>query len=113
MSHNTKEFNEKADRFTQEYKDQRIALEKCLQSKVNDDINFVCQKPKSAYLEGVAQIFCKQQYDTAVKCQKGAGDRWASDCFDQNVAFGQCTDQVLRKLYIYNIETSRKNPNNV
>jgi hypothetical protein len=113
MSHNTKEFNLQADRFSKEYNTQRIALENCLQSKVNDDINFVCQKQKSAYLEGVALIFCKPQYDTAVKCQKGAAERWASDCFDQNVAFGQCTDQVLRKLYIYNIETSRKNPNNV
>lgn len=113
MSHNTKEFNTLADRFAREYHDQRIALENCLQSRVNDDINFVCQKQKSAYLEGVAQIFCKPQYDAGVKCQKAAGDRWASDCFDQNVAFGQCTDQVLRKLYIYNIETSRKNPNNV
>lgn len=112
MSHNTKEFNDKADRFSSEYRDQRIALEKCLQSKVNDDINFVCQKQKSAYLEGVAQIFCKKEYEAGVKCQKGAKEKWASDCFNENVAFGQCTDQVLRKLYIYNIETSRKDPRN-
>ena len=110
MSFNTKEFNEKASLFSTQYREQRVALEKCLQSRVNDDINFVCQKQKSAYLEGIAKIFCTAEYDAGVKCQKNAGERWASDCFNENVAFGQCTDQVLRKLYVYNIETNQKNP---
>lgn len=112
MSRNTKDFNDKADRFTKEYDAQRIALEKCLESKVNDDINFVCRQQKSAYLTGVATIFCKKEYDSGVKCQKAAGENWASACFDQNVAFGKCTDETLRKLYIYNIERSRKDPRN-
>jgi hypothetical protein len=111
MSRNTKEFNEKAAVFTKEFDAQRIELEKCLERRVNDDINFVCQKQKSAYLKGVADIFCKREYEAGVKCQKQAGEKWASDCFNENVAFGQCTDQVLRKLYIYNMEHSAKNPN--
>ncbi|KAH9577736.1 hypothetical protein LSM04_001776 [Trypanosoma melophagium] len=110
MSRNTKEFNELADKFTITYDQQRRELEQCLQSRVNDDINFVCQKQKGAYLEGIAKIFCKKEYDAGVKCQKAAGDRWATDCFKENVAFGQCTDTVLKKLYIYNIEHNKKNP---
>lgn len=112
MSHNTKEFNEIASRFAVEYRDQKVALEQCLQSKVNDDINFVCQKQKSAYLEGIAKLFCKKEYDTGVSCQAKAGDKWASDCFNENVAFGQCLDQTLRKLYVYGMETNRKDPRN-
>lgn len=99
-----------ADRFTEEYKVQREALELCLQSRINDDINFVCQKQKSAYLEGIAQIFCKKEYNEGVKCQKAAGEAWATECFKQNVAFGQCTDTVLKKLYVYNLERNKKNP---
>lgn len=111
MSRNTKEFNKQADRFSEEYKAQRVALEQCLQSRVNDDINFVCQRQKSAYLEGIALIFCKKAYEAAVKCQRGAGEKWATDCFKENVAFGQCTDSVLQKMYIYNLEHNQKNPN--
>lgn len=110
MSRLTPEFNKLADTFSAEYNDSRIALEKCLETKVNDDINFVCKKQKEAYLKGIAFVFCKDPYDIAVKCQKAAGERWASDCFQQNVAFGQCADDVLRKLYIYNLEHSQKNP---
>ncbi|GET89577.1 hypothetical protein, conserved [Leishmania tarentolae] len=110
MSRNTKEFNKQADRFAEEYKTQRIALEQCLQSRINDDINFVCQRQKSAYLEGIANIFCKKEYDAGVVCQRAAGDKWASDCFKENVAFGQCTDRVLKQLYVYNLEHNKKNP---
>lgn len=111
MSFNSKDFNKKAIEFADKYNSERLALEQCLRSKVNDDINFVCQKQKSAYLLGVAQVFCKKEYDAGVKCQKDAGDGWASKCFNENVAFGQCTDAALRKLYIYNMETNQKNPN--
>lgn len=110
MSRNTKQFNDLADRFTREYNDQRIALEQCLQSRINDDINFVCQRQKSAYLEGIAHIFCEAEYKAGVKCQQKAGDRWASDCFKENVAFGQCTDRVLKQMYVYNLERNKKNP---
>ncbi|KPI84869.1 hypothetical protein ABL78_6074 [Leptomonas seymouri] len=110
MSRNTKEFNRIADRFAEEYKEQRLALEQCLQSRINDDINFVCQRQKSAYLEGIAQLFCKKEYDAGVKCQKSAGEKWASDCFKENVAFGQCTDRVLKQMYVYNLEHNQKNP---
>jgi len=99
--------------FTSRYANERIALEKCLESKVNDDINFVCKQQRSAYLKGIADMFCKAEYDAGVKCQGGAKEQWASNCFDQNVAFGQCLDQVLRKLYIFNVESSKKNPNAV
>lgn len=109
-SFNTTEFNEKATAFSHKYDAQRIALEKCLESKANDDINFICQKPKSDYLAGLAQTFCKPEYDTALKCQKEAGDAWASKCFQENVKFGQCADIALRRLYIFNIEHSKKNP---
>lgn len=110
MSRLTADFNKLADKFSNEYNQARIDLEKCLETKVNDDINFICKKPKEAYLKGIAFTFCQTQYDTAVTCQKAAGDRWASDCFNQNVAFGQCADEALRKLYIYNMEHSKKNP---
>lgn len=110
MSRNTKEFNKLADRFTLEYEPQRLLLEQCLQSRINDDINFVCQRQKSAYLEGIAQLFCKKEYDAGVKCQKGAGGAWATECFKENVAFGQCTDSVLKKMYIYNLEHNKRNP---
>lgn len=110
MSRNTKEFNQKADKFSAEYQEQKVALEQCLQSRINDDINFVCQKQKSAYLEGIAKIFCSKEYNEGVKCQKKAGDRWATDCFKENVAFGQCTDTTLKKMYVYNLEHNKKNP---
>ncbi|EPY31929.1 hypothetical protein STCU_03094 [Strigomonas culicis] len=111
MSRNSKEFNQKADRFTKEYEVQKNELEQCLQSKINDDINFVCQRQKSEYLKGIALIFCKKEYDAGVACQKRAGDQWASACFKENVAFGQCTDTVLKKMYVYNLEHNKKNPN--
>ncbi|KAG8344474.1 hypothetical protein ERJ75_000247200 [Trypanosoma vivax] len=110
MSRNTKEFNELAAKFSETYEKQRRDLESCLESRVNDDINFVCQQQKSAYLMGIAQTFCRAEYDAGVKCQRSAGERWATDCFKENVAFGQCTDSTLKKLYVYNIETSKKNP---
>ncbi|CBH14009.1 uncharacterized protein TEOVI_000033600 [Trypanosoma equiperdum] len=110
MSRNTKEFNQLADKFSQTYDQQRRDLEQCLQSRVNDDINFVCQRQKGAYLLGIAEVFCSKEYNTGVKCQEKAGERWATDCFQENVAFGQCTDGALKKLYIYNIERSKKNP---
>ena len=110
-SFNTADFNRKADGFVIEYDGARVALEKCLESKVNDDINFVCQKPKSEYLKGIALTFCKSEYELGVKCQKLAETEWASRCFHENVKFGQCVDSVLRKLYIYNLENHKKNPN--
>lgn len=110
MSFNTPDFNAKAAKFAEEYDEKRVALEKCLETKVNDDINFVCQQPKSEYLKGIAVIFCKQEYDTGVKCQKEAGEQWATKCFQENVRFGQCVDGTLRKLYIYNLEHHKKNP---
>jgi hypothetical protein len=112
-SHNTKDFNAKAMKFAEEYAPQREALEKCLETRVNDDINFVCQKPKSEYLKGIATTFCKDDYEAGVKCQKKAGDEWATKCFHENTKFGQCADSALKKLYIYNLENSRKNPNSV
>ncbi len=110
MSRLTKDFNEKAAKFAVEYRDARIALEKCLETKVNDDINFICKNPKSKYLEGIAKTFCLPEYERGVKCQKEAGEKWASACFNENVAFGQCADAALRKMYVYNLEHSQKNP---
>lgn len=111
MSFNAEEFNEKAKKFVVEYKEVRTNLEKCLESRVNDDINFICQKERADYLNAIAQSFCKVEYEFGVKCQKDAGDDWASKCFQQNVRFGQCADGALRKLYIFNLETNQKNPN--
>lgn len=110
MSRNTPEFNKLADRFTEEYKTERLALEQCLQSRINDDINFVCQQQKSAYLKGIALVFCKKEYDAGVKCQRDAGEEWATACFKENVAFGKCSDTVLKKMYVYNLERNKKNP---
>jgi hypothetical protein len=113
MSRLTKDFNEKASTFAAEYYDERMALEKCLESKVNDDINFVCKAPKEKYLKGIAMAFCRPEYDKGVKCQKDAGERWSQDCFSENVAFGQCADSALRKMFVYNLEHNKKNPSNV
>ena len=113
MSRLTKEFNEKAAKFSAEFDDAKQQLEKCLETKVNDDINFVCKGPKERYLKGIATVFCNEQYEAGVKCQKAAGERWSADCFKENVAFGQCADEALRKMYIYNLEHSRKNPDQV
>ena len=110
MSFNTEEFNVKAKAFTARFEEQRIDLERCLESKANDDINFVCAKEKERYLNGVAQTFCKHEYDFAVRCQKDHPDRWASACFTQNTNFGKCADGTLRRLYIFNLETNKKNP---
>ncbi|CAD2221287.1 hypothetical protein AGDE_06731 [Angomonas deanei] len=110
MSRNTKEFNQKADLFSKQYETEKTNLEKCLESKINDDINFVCQKQRSEYLKGIAFIFCKKEYDAAVSCQQKAKEKWASDCFKENVSFGQCTDSVLKKMYVYNLEKNKKNP---
>lgn len=104
------EFQRLATEFSEKHEKQRLALERCLESKVNDDINFICQKPKSDYLLAVADTFCKKEYDDGVKCQKAAGEAWASKCFQENVAFGQCTDLTLKKLYVFNLQRSKKNP---
>merc|ERR1719238_864055 len=110
MSFNTEEFNVKAKAFSARTVEQRVDLEKCLESKANDDINFVCAKEKERYLNAVAQTFCKNEYDFAVRCQKDHPDRWASACFTQNTNFGKCADATLRRLYIFNLENNKKNP---
>eukprot|EP00758_Cryptobia_borreli_P007024 Tbor_TRINITY_DN5236_c2_g4::TRINITY_DN5236_c2_g4_i1::g.16813::m.16813 len=106
----TPEFQAKSKIFYEKYGEEKKALEKCLETKVNDDINFVCREQKSAYLLGLADFFCKEEYDTGVKCQKAAGDAWASKCFNENVKFGQCVDKVLKQLYVYGIISHQKNP---
>jgi hypothetical protein len=110
MSFNTDEFNSKARIFATTYDAERVELEKCLESKVNDDINFVCAKPKEAYLKGVALTFCKSEYDIAVRCQKDHPEKWATACFTTNTNFGKCADATLRRLYIFNLENNKKNP---
>lgn len=110
MSFNTDEFNVKARVFSERYAAERVALEKCLESKANDDINFICQQPKSEYLKAVADTFCQSEYDYAVRCQKDHPTEWATKCFTQNTNFGKCADATLRRLYIFNLETHKKNP---
>jgi hypothetical protein len=109
-SFNTKDFNDKASTFVGKYQHERVELEKCLENKLNDDINFVCQTQKEAYLRGVAQTFCKGEYDFALKCQKESPETWASSCFKLNTDFGQCADAALRRMYIFNLEHNKKNP---
>jgi hypothetical protein len=101
-------FKKNAKIFTEKFREQKDLLEQCLARETGKDINVVCEKQKSEYLFGIAQIFCKKEYDTAVKCQKAAKDEWASECFDQNVSFGQCADSTLKKLYVYNMMHSSK-----
>lgn len=110
MSFNTKEFNKLAGEFNEKYGAEREELEKCLDSKLNADINFVCQEPKSAYLKGIALTFCLKEYNEGVRCQKENKDSWSASCFQENVDFGKCADSALRRLYIYNMEHNKKNP---
>jgi hypothetical protein len=110
MSFNTDEFNTTARIFTTKYDEERLELEKCLESKANDDINFICSKEKEAYLRGIAFTFCKSEYDIAVRCQKDHPNEWASKCFTTNNNFGKCADASLRRLYIFNLENNKKNP---
>ena len=109
-SFNTEDFNAKAKAFSAKYDVERRDLEKCLESKANDDINFICAKEKERYLNGIAHSFCKSEYDFAVRCQKDHPDQWASACFTQNTNFGKCADGTLRRLYIFNLENNKKNP---
>ena len=104
------DFKKKAAAFYEKHGEDKLALEKCLEQQVNADINFICAEPKSRYLKGLADFFCKEEYEKGVKCQKEAGDAWASKCFNENVAFGQCTDRVLKQLYVYGIVMHKKNP---
>jgi len=113
MSYNAEDFNKRARQFLSEQSQTRSELEKCLESRQNDDINFICQKERAAYLLAIAQHFCKAEYDIGVRCQREAGTDWASKCFQENVRFGQCADQTLRRLYIYNLENNPKNPDNL
>jgi hypothetical protein len=110
MSFNTDQFNKQAKTFHVEYAKVRDDLERCLESRQNEDINFICQRERADYLQAIAMTFCKPDYDIGVKCQKDAGLQWASKCFQQNVRFGQCADAALRKLYIYNLENNPKKP---
>jgi hypothetical protein len=80
---------------------------------MNEDINFVCKDQKSEYLKAIALTFCVADYEAGVKCQNAAGADWASKCFQENVRFGQCADGSLKRLYIYNLEHHKKNPNAV
>lgn len=110
MSFNTDDFNRRAKKFHVEYATVKSDLEKCLESRVNEDINFICQTERANYLTAIAMSFCRPDYDIGVRCQKEAGLHWASKCFQQNVRFGQCADAALKKLYIYNLEHNPRNP---
>ena len=102
------DFVAKATSFTAEYQGAKEDLEKCLQSKVGDDINFVCRKSKEKYLLGIAKTFCNPEYERCASCQKNAGEAWQVDCKQENIKFGHCTDIALRKMYIFNMEQERK-----
>ena len=104
------DFKKKAALFYQAHGADKLELEKCLEQQVNADINFICAEPKSRYLKGLADFFCKKEYEEGVACQNAAGEAWASKCFNENVAFGQCTDRVLKQLYVYGIVMNKKNP---
>lgn len=112
-SFNTEDFNKKASTFNDRFGEQKARLEKCLETRVNDDINFVCAKEKESYLLGIATTFCETEYNSAVRCQQEEPSAWASACFAQNTNFGKCADAALRKMYIYNLEHNRKNPSAV
>ena len=105
-----KDFNLKANEFSRKYFTERMALESCLETRINEDINFICRKERSSYLKAVSDVFCVAEYEKGVKCQKAAGDSWAEKCFNENVAFGQCADSALKRLYVYNLENNSKNP---
>ena len=110
MSFNTAEFNRTAAGFLERYGPQRDDLEKCLASRINDDVNFICQDTKQAYLTGVAKTFCEIEYADILRCQRDNPTNHGSACFSRMVKFGQCTDGTLRKLYIYGLEQHKKNP---
>ena len=124
------EFNEKATQFNAEFKEAKEALEKCVNLKHADDINFVCSKQKEKYLLGIANTFCATEYEKGVTCQKNAiesytneqskyslssadPNHWSKKFFDENVLFGKCCDSALRQMYIFNIEQELRNPENV
>ena len=110
MSFNTADFNRTAAGFLAKYAVERDDLEKCLAGHVNDDVNFVCQEPKQAYLTGVAKTFCEIEYEDIKRCQEDNPKQHGAICFSRMVKFGQCTDGALRKLYIYGLEQHKKNP---
>ena len=109
MSFNTKEFNITAASFFERYAREREELEKCLQSKINEDINLICKDTKQKYLTGIAHTFCDIEYEDARRCQEDKAGSHGTNCFDRMVKFGQCTDMTLRKLYVFGLEHHRKN----
>ena len=110
MSFNTDDFNSTAKQFCVDHAQTRVDLEKCLESRQNEDINFICQAERANYLLAIAQTFCKPEYELGVRCQKDAKEAWASKCFPENVRCGQCADGALRRLYIYHLEHDARNP---
>ena len=106
----SKEFSLKCAKFFSENCEKRDKLQSCIEENVNSDVNRRCKQYKSDYLYAIAQTFCLPEYETGVKCQKAAGNEWASKCFHENTEFGQCLELTLKKLYRYGLENNVKNP---
>ncbi|KNH04366.1 lysosomal protein NCU-G1 [Perkinsela sp. CCAP 1560/4] len=111
MSKLSKEFTEKCKKFFEVNHETRDKLQSCIEENVNSDVNKRCKTLKSDYLFAISQTFCLPEYEAGVKCQKAAGDEWASRCFNENTVVGQCLEVTLKKLYRYGLENHTKNPN--
>uniref|UniRef100_A0A7S4KG94 Uncharacterized protein n=1 Tax=Paramoeba aestuarina TaxID=180227 RepID=A0A7S4KG94_9EUKA len=111
MSRLSKEFNDKAKAFFEKNYELRDKLQSCIEENVNSDVNVRCKTYKQDYLFALAQAYCLPEYESGVKCQKAAGNEWASACFNENTIFGQCLEVTLKKLYRYGLENNVKNPN--
>eukprot|EP01064_Diplonema_japonicum_P013592 TRINITY_DN21141_c0_g1_i1.p1 TRINITY_DN21141_c0_g1~~TRINITY_DN21141_c0_g1_i1.p1 ORF type:complete len:152 (+),score=26.04 TRINITY_DN21141_c0_g1_i1:68-457(+) len=104
-----KKFVEIADVLMMETEEEFAELDRCVNEKdVDLPVTLRCRKQISVWNERLLKAFCKNLYDTTVKCQKNAGVNWHLDCKAETNELMHCGDDSMRRLYQFNL-TRKKN----